>query len=88
MDDAWRNASTTAIKFYEYETSDGVAIIFRHRNGQRGYLACLIHAGHFLMADAYFVTIDAAKLWVAYHIVRLMLRHQPLACISASRTAA
>jgi hypothetical protein len=32
MDDGWRNASTASAEFYKYETLDGIAIIFRHRN--------------------------------------------------------
>jgi hypothetical protein len=70
MDDGWHNASTDSVEFYEYETFDGIAVIFRHCNNRHGYLACVSHAGHHLMADAHFQTIDAAKTWVAYQILR------------------
>jgi hypothetical protein len=70
MDDGWRNASTDSVEFYEYETDEGIAVIFRHRNNRLGYLVCVSHAGHHLMADAHFQMIGAAKTWVAYQIVR------------------
>jgi hypothetical protein len=75
IDDGWRSASTASIEFYELETLGGIAIIFCHRNSQHGYLACVVHAGHFMMADAHFPTVDAAKLWVAFHVIRWTFPH-------------
>jgi hypothetical protein len=70
MDNGWCNTSSDSVEFYQYDTLDGIAIIFRHRNNRHGYLACISHSGHHLMADVHFSTVDAAKIRVAYQIVR------------------
>jgi len=70
MDDGWRNISTTSVELYEYQAADGAALIFRHRNGQQDYLACIVGAERHVVADEHFPTIDAAKAWVAGQLAR------------------
>jgi len=70
MDPGWRNVSTASVELYEYQTLDGTTLIFRHRNGSHGYLACIVGTEGQAIADAHFPTIDAAKRWVNDQLTR------------------